>query len=91
MESLIVRLMPGTPHNNASWSFYFDIGDKVRNIPGHWHFSLGSVRRTAFHSPEQGDGDFKPNNARASEGEWTPLVVGVGYSGSLPALQCDAQ
>ncbi|RPA91006.1 hypothetical protein L873DRAFT_1820127, partial [Choiromyces venosus 120613-1] len=67
MESLIVRLMPGTPHDNASWSFY------------------------AFHSPEQGEGGFEPNDARASEGEWTPLVVGVGYSGSLPALQCDAQ
>ncbi|RPA99260.1 hypothetical protein L873DRAFT_1807194 [Choiromyces venosus 120613-1] len=67
MESLIVRLMPGTPHDNASWSFY------------------------TFYSPEQGDRDFKPNDARASEGEWTPLVVGVGYSGSLPALQCDAQ
>ncbi|RPA88861.1 hypothetical protein L873DRAFT_1796438 [Choiromyces venosus 120613-1] len=48
MESLIVRLMPGAPHEHVLWSFSNRITLKVTNIPGHSVSSLDPVGATRF-------------------------------------------
>ncbi|RPB04318.1 hypothetical protein L873DRAFT_1840755 [Choiromyces venosus 120613-1] len=47
-ETLIVRLMPGAPHEHVLWSFSNRITLKVINIPGHSVSSLDPVGATRF-------------------------------------------
>ncbi|RPB04687.1 hypothetical protein L873DRAFT_1786157 [Choiromyces venosus 120613-1] len=95
MESLIIRLMPGAPHEALTRSFCFEVMDKVESIPGYSRFSLSTVGATMFRFPggrsKQGDAGFKPHDTRRRRHGGPSVMVEVGYSESLSALRCDAQ
>ncbi|PWW77945.1 hypothetical protein C7212DRAFT_312706, partial [Tuber magnatum] len=93
LDSLIIRLMPGVPHDLISRSFFYQVGRKIDSFPGlvgTW-FPLGSGEFEAHgRRKKQGDEAIKPAT-RSLETDWPSLVIEVGYSKSLQKLRFDAE
>ncbi|PWW75434.1 hypothetical protein C7212DRAFT_345417 [Tuber magnatum] len=94
-ECLIIRVMPGACHEAISRAFCYEIVDKISKLPGHSKNSVYSVGSTQFNVPskrsKQGDEGFGPTDTRPYRDDWPPLMIEVGYSGSLHQLRHDAE
>ncbi|KAG0124359.1 hypothetical protein HOY82DRAFT_634233 [Tuber indicum] len=93
LDSLIIRLMPGVPHDLISRSFFYRVGRKIDSFPGlvdTWA-PLGSGGFKAHgRRKKQGDEAIKPVT-RSLETDWPSLVIEVGYSESLQMLRFDGE
>ena len=93
LKSLILKCMPGMPHETAGRTFYIQVLFKITAIPGHNTLSVASVGATRFEAPGKRSKEAVETImpwTRPPSG-WPSLVFEVGYSESLPALLCDAR
>ncbi|KAG0125361.1 hypothetical protein HOY82DRAFT_631639 [Tuber indicum] len=93
LDSLIIRLMPGAPHDIVSRSFFYRVGRKIDSFPrlGDTWAPLGSAEFEAHgRRKKQGDEAIKPVT-RSLETDWPSLVIEVGHSESLQMLRFDAE
>ncbi|KAG0133094.1 hypothetical protein HOY82DRAFT_605166 [Tuber indicum] len=93
LMSLIIKLMPGIPHEAVTNLFTITIANKIQAIPGHSILSfivIGSGRfRARGGKSKEPDSGIRPATRKSDE--FPSLVLEVGYSQTMRALRCDAR
>ncbi|PWW76774.1 hypothetical protein C7212DRAFT_363738 [Tuber magnatum] len=93
IKSLIIKLMPGVPHELTTYALEARITSKVVALPGHTIFSLLGIKAARFYGSgggsKEGDSGFRPAT-RASD-DFPSFMIEVGYSETMEKLRKDAK
>ena len=81
-RGIIIKLMPGAPHETVTWESSTHIRQKISQLPGQSLYSVVGIGATQFNVPgvrsKQGDSGFKPVSRRG-ENEWPSLMLEVSH------------
>jgi len=94
LNSLIIKLMAGIPHERISQSFMWEIKDKICEIPNHSKKSFHPTGSGRYYGKDgrskEGDDGLIPAGTRNGEEAWPAIVLEVGDSQRIEALHACA-